>query len=40
MMTLPKTMEEQWENPDLRGTKKIYIVRNVLIRAVQKCSFY
>ena len=39
MMSLPKQWK-QWENVDLRGTKKIYIVQKVLMRAIQKCNFY
>ena len=41
MMLLPKTMDEQRENADLRGTKQnIYIVRKAFMRAIQKCNFY
>ena len=35
MMSLPKTIEAEWEGADLTGTNKIYIVRKVLIRAIQ-----
>ena len=40
IMSLPKTIEKQWEKAELRRTKQdIYIVRKVLIRATQKCNF-
>ena len=40
MMSLPKTIQKQWKNTDLCGTKKIYSVRKVLMRAIQKLNFY
>ena len=40
MMSLSKTMQKQWENTDLGGTNKIYIVRKVLMRAIQNWNLY
>ena len=40
MMSLPKTMEKQWEMRTSAKPKKLYINQKVLMRAIQKCTSY
>ena len=40
MMSLPKTMENDRKMRTSVKTKEIYIVRKILMRAVQTCNFY
>ena len=39
MMSLPKTMEDNGKMRTSAEPKKIYIVRKVLMRAIQRCNF-
>ena len=40
MTSLPKTMKDNGKVRTLKEPNKIYIVRKVLRRAIQKCLFY
>ena len=40
MMSLPQTMEDNGKMRTSAEPNKIYIVRKVLMRAIQKCTFY
>ena len=40
MMSLPKTMENNGEMRTSAKPNKLYIIRKVLMGAIQKCTFY
>ena len=40
MMSLPKTMENNVKMRASAEPNKLYIIRKVLMRALQKCNFY
>ena len=40
MMSLPKTMEKQWGNADLRETKEIIYQSNGTDEGYPKCTSY